>query len=307
MRHVIAGLAFVGIIVCGSSPMAGTAQVKITSTTVAQSERPAIQAALERLLAAERSKDVAAIRALVTRGTLVEWERDVRDKVCRDLQDCIAGATQFGGMTTRVEITALSVDERARWALVYVKGLGLANSIDMFREDGAWKMDAPLSELVSKVVAYRMPPPSSAPILAPSMLAGADLPDGWELKFDEDATKSAGRRSFLSEMRAFELMRDGVGYGEIEYRLFTTIDYAEWYFWRALQTDGKAVMYDASGAPTKTLARAVSLFASTPNEATTRVRKGRIVADARVDLGYSITEYEDAAKDIGKRALRKLK
>ena len=178
MKTIARSLIIVALVttVAGTAGRVG-AQVTPASTDVDR-ERPAIQAALEGLLAAQRAKDPVAIRRYVTRGTAATWDRYVQEKYLDLMPKDL----------TQIEITWLAVGGQAQWAMVtFKKGLGTMN---LRREDGAWKVDgeddAMLVFSIGFTLGGKKPSPRPPAQALPSViLTDADLPSGWKTELRE--------------------------------------------------------------------------------------------------------------------------
>jgi len=272
------------------------------ASTVVDRERPAIQAVLEGLLAAQRAKDRAAMHRYVTRGTVTAWERYAKDQ----LLELIAKDV------TQIEITWLAVDERARWAMVNVKkGLGALN---LRREDGVWKVDGEENLMLGFWAGFALggekSPRPPARTLPPLILTDADLPFGWKTEIrDENSTFLLSRHSYVSEAIFVKLLgrrQDGTTalMADVKYHLLEDPDMATWLLWRQSKYTG-ATAYDFRGNSVREVSGDCTVMASDSYAAFHYLKKGRIFVTIAIDRQLVPTANMTAGK-IAEKVLARL-
>lgn len=274
-----------------------------TAATVADRERPAIQAVLEGLLAAERAQDPAAIRRCITRGTAAAWDRYVKEKSL----DLIPKEL------SQIEITWLAVGSGAQWAMATLKkGSG---TINLRREDGAWKVDGEDDAMLAFWVGFAMGPKAPSPrppaqTLPPLILTDADLPSGWKTELqDEKYVFMDSCYSYVTEAVFVNLKAprpDGKSalMGKVKYHLVENADLATWLLWRQSQFS-RASAWDFRGNSLREVTGDGTVTLSDSNVAWNHIKKGRIFVTILIDRTVVPTANMTAGK-IADKVLARL-
>lgn len=215
-------------------------------TAVLERERPAIQALLERALAAERAEDSEALRALLTAGTLSSRDRANREYNLTGFRG--AGFSELD----KIEIVKLDVDAQARWARVrivfksrdFVYGRFDGHEFfDLRRENGAWKLDTEEEDRSYNCLFTQGRGKTEtlipAPTLAAQTLQPSDVPSGWLRTADASGLAGCGdaRTSYVAESLGTLIVEPTPEFTtfqvSLDYLLLTDSELASWRFWRA--------------------------------------------------------------------------